>query len=420
MKRNLKQAILMFVLFFLEIDLFFRYEADLVKIIPFLGESGESNYNELTITLIGSAAFSLFQLFNLFLSNIILKTFDKQKFKVLSWVFRCTSKLINQSINHMLSFILSTDCQWGLTQHTNKAKVANTAEGLIACAYAKESGLSLSQPDIDKIKECADGILTVLEEDGYKLYSKDTYTAHGTGMILFALYKIYEVGLYEISDQNEEKIRKCLIHLLNTANQYGWQFENKQCDDTRYNRNVSTLWALKALNACGYSGRKKFCQIFMNLTNNSNGILGFSSNGEKRSSVTALLFTLVNEIQNDRTKNLILQNLDRKEVLVFLINSLHEEAEVEYIEIMTPNHHTLPWTHLSSCMSFEAISSMFDEMNMYQTIVFSRNLGKILKRVDKIHSYYNVHSMDFDHSDPYIYPTAYLLMALCKIQKENR
>ncbi len=420
MKRNLKQAILLFIMFFLEIALFFRYEADLIKIIPFLGQSGESNYNELTITLIGSVAFSLLQLINFIIANIVLKIFDNEMFKFFSWCLRCSSKLINQNINHMLTFILSTECHWGPTQHAEKAKPANTAEGLLACAYAKESGLVITQDTLDIIKKCVDGILNVLEEDGYKLYSTHTYTTHATGMVLFALYKIYEVGLYEISDQNEEKIRKCLMHLLNTANQNGWQFENIQCDDIHRNRNISTLWVLRALNAWGYSGRQKFCDILENLTDNSNGIIGFSNGRERRSSVTALLFTLVNEIQNERTKNQILQNLDRKEILDFLIKSFREETEVEYIEITTPSHQTLPWTHLSLCMSFEALALMIDEMSVCQTLAFSSNLAKILKKVDKNHHYYIVHSMNFDHTDPYVYPTVYLLMALCKIQLANR
>ena len=420
MRKNLTQAVLLFVLFFLEIQLLFRFKTNLIGLISFLGNSGENNYDEIVINLIGSIAFSILQIINLFLTNTILNILDRKKLKFVSRIFHCSLSQISESINRMMTFILSTDCHWGSTQHTNKIKAANTAEGLIACAYAQESGHSINQSGKDIIKKCADNVLAVLEEEGYKIYPKDAYTVHGTGMILFALYKISEAGLYEISNQNEEKIRKSLKHLLDTANQYGWQFENKQFGDTQRARNISTLWALRALNAWGYSGHKKYYEILESITNNNRGLLGFSCNGEARSSVTALLYTLVNEIQNERTKDLILRSIEKKQILCFLIKSLHEEAEFENIEIITPNHQSLPWTHLSSCMSYEALSTMIDDMNIFQTIVFSYNLGKMLKRVDVNHNYYNVHSMSFNHTNPFIYPTTYLLMALCKIQKEGK
>lgn len=415
MRKRVKQAGVLFGLFFFEIFLFFRLKTNVIDVIAFLGQSGENNYDEIIINLIGSAVFSVLQIVNLLLSDILFIIFNGAKFKFFSCIFHCNSNSIQECINCLMAFVSSTDCSWGPVQHAKETKAANTAEGFLACAYAEESGCSINQFEKEIVKTRTDEILKEINENGYKSNSQGVYTVHCTGMIIFALNKISEIGIYEISDQDEEKIRKCLKHLLETANQYGWQYENKKTDDIQQNRTLSTLWALRALNAWGYSGNKTFCTVLDNITKHNNGLLGFSINGEARSSVTALLYTLVEEIKNEKTKQRVLCVLDKKKASRFLIKSLREETEFESFEVTAPLHQVLSWTHLSACLAYEALASMLDVMSTFQSALFCFNIGKILKKIDINHNYYIVRSMTYKPSDPFFYPTAYLLMALCKI-----
>lgn len=415
MRFNGREKIGLFILFCIELFIIYTYRDKLITWFSFLGNTVQTNYDNIFVGLIGSILFSILQVINLyFLSKIIISS-REGILNLFENVFKCTREDLEECRNKMMDFIFSTQIKWGVTRNSIVFKNANAAEGLIACANAIENGYRLSDTQKHQIENLLDELLANTHENGYKSFNEAVYTVHCTSMVLYAIKRFVDLGMYEMDRNNEEKIRECLYKLLENANDHGWGFENKLYVEMEYVRVFSTLWALRALNLWDLYDNRKYKKILNNLITNRGGMLGFSIGSTAKTSTTAMLCILANEMKNKKIKAMLMNAISKEKILPFLLQGLKNEVEGEefYVDIAIAKK--LPWTHLSTCISIDALTIYMDEMSFCQLCRYFYNVGALLKKIDKAQGFYVVEKMDFNYKDPFFYPTAYLITTICNI-----
>ena len=410
-----KRNIIAFCLMCVEFYWIYTHKQDIISLISFLKESSVDFYDDLFISLIGAVLFSVLQFINYFLIDLTVSCAQKTIIITAQHIFKYDNKSLQNCISQMLMFMFLTNCRWGVTQKTTVLKNANTAEGLIACANAVEMGMTLSNQETNEIRSVIDYQMSLLREDGYVSFNENEYTVHCTGMVLYAIKKYVDLDIYEISEKDEEKIRICLRKLLNNANELGWGFINKKYDEKDYNRTLSTMWALRALNTWGFSDSKRFKEVIFNLSSHANGRLGFSVDSTEKYSATAMFHIVISELKNEKLKNELMKLFDTKNVLSYLLKGLRHEVEVEEFITSAETAKKLPWTHFSECLALEAAALYLKEMNIAQIVDMSVYIKKIMHKIEPNHHYYSVQSMNFKHTDPFFYPTTYLVSSLCRL-----
>lgn len=414
-KKRLCEFFLLCILFYFEMVLVNKYRQTILNFFKFLNYESQNIYDDVLVGIVGSVIFSVMNFINIFLIEGIVIYSRKTFIFIIQSVFSCGKNNIEKANNSMMNFLFSTNVKWGVYQKTDVIKMANTSEGIIACISAVCNGYALTSEQRDELLNVLKRMMRELSEEGYKSYNENIYTVHCTSMGLFAIKKAVDTGLIEISDEEEEKIKKCLKKLLNNANDLGWGFKNEYYTEKEYNRALSSLWAFRALNAWGFSGHKKYIEILGNFVGHTEGLIGFSCENTAKSSATALLWILANEIENKKTKNMLLSKISYKKVLSFLLKNFKNEIEVEEFIISLSGTKKLPWTHLSECLTLEAMAFSLNEISVLQIVRFFYYLRNAIKKINSTHHYYTVASMNFSHNNPFFYPTTYLIMALCNI-----
>ncbi len=410
-----KKSLSAFALFSIEMFLVYKYRQPILQFFAFLSNESENFFDDIFIGIIASILFSALQFFNLILIEKILMYSKKSIIMVLQTSFNCTSQRLKNANDCMMRFVFSTTTKWGVYKSTTSPKIANTSEGVLACANAVSNGHQLTNDQKNELINILNKMIAELCDDGYKSYNQNIYTVHCTAMGLFAIKKCIDLELFDLSDDNEEKIRICLKKLLNNANDIGWGFENTYYQDKNYNRALSTIWALRALNIWGFSGNKKYEKTLMNFVGHSDGIIGFSDNSTAKSSTTALLYILSNEIENKKTKKVLSSYLKQNNIIRFLIKNLKKEIEVEEFVISIQNTEKLSWTHLSECLTLEALAYSLNNLNFFQIGLMFYYLKRALNKINGTLCYYTVESMNFNHNNPFFFPTTYLITSICNI-----
>ena len=411
-------VILEIIIVFLELLFLLHNEGNLIKIFDFLGTASVNKYEEIFINLLASIIFSGLQFFNLFIVKNILIGAKIVFINVIQKIFKFRQNDIEEYQNKMVQFLFSCQAKWGSSLHSNTLRNANTAEVLIACASIIESGRSLTDPQLNDIKSILDRVLFDLSEDGYKSISQDVYTVHCTAMMLYAIKKYIDLNVYEIDEQKEDLIRKCLRKLLTNANQEGWGFINKKYSDISYNRSFSTIWALRALNIWGLSENKTVRDLSVRICN-TNGIIGYCRNDTEHYSVTALLYLYVLELKEGLTKRKVLERINHKKIYKYLIAGLKKETESEEFFLSIEDNKKLSWTHFSWCLITQVLSYNYSNFNVIVISKIILSIKNQIKNIDSNFHCYKTKSIRFAIDDPLSYPTAYLIMALSGFLRSN-
>lgn len=415
MNIRVKKGIITFLLMCLEFYMIYVHKDDLIGIITYLAQTSENFFDDIFVSLVGTVFFSLIQLINVLIVDALLLFSKKTVVVAMQYIFRYNDSSILDAVSQVIKFALSTKCKWGVTKNTAVLKNANTAEGLIAFADAIQTGIELTNHQTEEIKKVLNYQIGILKEDGYESFNENVCTVHCTGMMLYAIKRFVDIGLIELTDDEEDKIRFCLKKLLNNANAQGWGFINQRYTDTTYNRSLSTLWALRALNAWGFSEKRSFCEILNNLVTPGKGRIGFSVNTVDKYSATAMLCLVVHELKNEKLRSELLKLFDRKALLKYLIKGLNTETEVEEFITDSINERKLPWTHFTECYVMQALTLFFKDMSYAQILKLSVGVRQMTKKIDSNQHFYLVSSMNFRPDDPFFYPSTYLISALCKV-----
>lgn len=410
-----KRNILYMCLFCVEFYFLIINRSYFLGLLPYLSQTTSNNYDNITISLIATLIFAVMQGFNYLLVDLFLQITQYSMINILQIVFKYSNDELENRILQMRTFMFSTKCKWGVRQKTSICKYANTAEGLIACANDIEAGIDFNREEKEEIKVILNKLVKEIKLEGYKSINEDVYTVHCTGMVLYALKYYIDAGWYDISEDEESEIRKCLRNLLNNANKCGWGFVNKKYTDIDYNRTLSTLWALKALNVWDYSSTKTFRDVISNVVNCKDVRPGFSVDTTEKYATTAMLHILLAELRDEKLKGDLLQKQNSKKLIKFLLKGLKTEIEVEEYLIEKETEKKLSWIHFTECLTLEALSMFLNEMSLWQMFLISRCIKKIVSKIDKNHHYYIVQGMSFDHKNPFFFPTCYLSVVLCKM-----
>ena len=174
---------------------------------------------------------------------------------------------------------------------------------------------------------------------------------------------------------------------------------------------LSTIWALRALNTWGYSDRQAYKNIFSNIINLRQYKFGFSPNTTEKKSITALFYTLIYEIKNESLKHEIEEKIDFSAGMKYLLRGNCPDIEVEEFIVDKSNHKKLSWSHFCECFVIETVSLYHEKLNLFQCIKFAYIIKNCFNRLNKEHGYYSVDMMNFNHNDPFFYPTTYLMIA---------
>lgn len=153
--------------------------------------------------------------------------------------------------------------------------------------------------------------------------------------------------------------------MIQNANKWGWGFENIKYENVTYNRNFSTIWALRVLNAWGFHHTAEFSSILELLVERAveNYGLGFSIETAPKRSITAMLYILVSELENEELKAKVEERLNGANVFQLLLQTKCPETEVEEYLISLENYNKLSWTHLCECLVIHAIALNYSQLN---------------------------------------------------------
>lgn len=393
----------------------FSNKVFLIEKIPFLNEETNSNLDNIIIGTIGTFVYTIIEIPSQILVHILfsLKLYPN----VIILASGYNKNKLKDNIIKMSKFIFSTKCKWGVTQKSINKKNANTAEGLIACASMVSAGIKLPPERENEIIDIIDDVVSNFDKSGYKSYNVSSFTVHCTSMILFALKRFVDLGMYTITAEQEQEIHNCLNNLINNANSHGWGFENKHYDDLDYNRTLSTIWALRALNSWGYSDRQVFRSILYKLIDVGTYKFGFSTNTSEKKSITALFYILIYEIKHTELKDAVQDKIDFTAGIKYLLSKKCPDIEVEEFFTDKSAHNKLPWTHFCECLVIEAVSLYHKKLTILQKIKFAYVIKKCFNKLNNEHGYYYVQTMNFDHNDPFFYPTTYLMVATTTFMK---
>lgn len=415
MKQTVKKNIAIFLLLLVEIYLLYTNRDELINRIPFLSLASQNNYDDVYVSIIGSVAFLVLQAGNCGLYYFISANVPHMVMIAAQYIFRYDPKTLKKKITQMIEFVFSARCKWGVTKETGVLKIANTAEGLIACADVLDAGISLSEKEQNEIKKALHYLINQLKTDGFESFNENVCTVHCTGMALYSIKRYINLEYLELRREDEIKIRDCLFRMLDNANEHGWGFINQKYDDTAYNRTLSTIWVLRALNVWGMSDNREFKQILRNLVEHTEGRLGFSIGSAPKYAATAMLHILIGELNNGKLKAELNSKFCGRKVAAYLLEGLQYEVEVEEFLTSVETARKLPWTHLTECLILRAITLFWDELNVFQSLKISRYIKNAVLKIDPREHYYVVEAMNFRYSEPFLYPTTYLISALCSI-----
>ncbi|MCI9274361.1 MAG: hypothetical protein HFE39_10490 [Clostridiales bacterium] len=388
--------------------------------IPYLGKSPETNYDNYLLGFASALVMMAFECFNR-VAYYLWKQFTDGPliWIILKWYHVDQSSLLIK-IDAMNYFIFSTKCKWSVTKNSEVIKVANTAEGMIACACAKNAGIFFSEHDRNELKSVIDRLIQEFSVEGYKSYNVNQYTAHCTGMTLYALGFYQKMELVTLDDDTYEQVRQSLKHLLGTSSQFGWGFQNQKYDDFDYIRIFSTFWALRALNEWGFSGNRRFQEIIINLLNKKQGKFGFSLSTEPKIAPTAMFLILLSEIKEPGLKKKIDQIITpsvKKRLISFLVNGLDEVIEVEEFLQDKEYFKKLPWTHLTLPINLTALAVCYPDLSIGQKYKMLRGYRRLIADIDDRRGFYLCRQMNFNLDDPFFYPTSYAMMACCQLKQ---
>lgn len=407
------QRILLGVLAIIELILFILFRENIIDLFPFLQESSEGHYDDLLVNIAATLIYIFFQGINWCIIKLVFK-FKKLFFTLISYFFEIRKKLILKDIVNMLGFTFSIRVKWGPNVNSEEPKIANIAEALISSIDAIDAGIELSPVYKSSLTQIAIKLLNMMTEDGYKSYNENVYTVHCTSMALYALKRCDDLGLISISQRKKQLINKCLKKLLCNSSDLGWGFENKTYSDQKYIRVFSTIWALKALNIWGYSNHKTFVKIFNNLTNNSDGLVGFSPSTKERPTTTAMLYLFVEELQNNTLKKQYLESIQKRNIIRFLCFNI-SEIEVERYNIDVGYNNTRSWTHMSECFVIKTLIKNLSDLNIVQITKMAWRIKKMRDKIDKNRYYYVANMMNVTSADPPFYPTSYAISTFCSL-----
>ena len=404
------QKIIWGILALVDIVLLIILKPYIVNHLPMLAQESIDAYDDIIVGIISTVFWGALQ----FMNNFAIKFLANSKFiyNLLSKIFGLSKDNIRKYIQMMLKFAFSVKTKWGPNLHSSNKKIANIAEGLLACVDALKVGIDLPDNYILEAKSIANDLLNELTIDGYKSYNENVYTVHCTSMALYALKRCSEVNLISVNQKKRRLIEQCLKQMLQNANECGWGFENKKYDEIQYDRAFSTIWALRALNMWGFSKEASFSRILKNLIGYTNGVIGFGTQSVSKTTPTAMLICLLDEIGDNDIKDKILEVIDTKAVITYLCKHI-KETEVEQYNINLDTNKYLPWNHLSECYVLMTLLHHRDQMNKIQLFKVMWNMKKICKKIDPKQYYYIVESLGFNHSDPFFYPTTYLISLFC-------
>ncbi len=402
------------IVFGMEIWTLCYFQDPIVNAISFLGQSVNNNFDDIMVGIIGALILSGLQMLNDFLVNVLLGFSNESFRKLLQIVFKCTSRHLEEVRNKMITFLFSCEPKWGVHQRSDVYKNANSAEGILACVYAVKSGNRLTQSQESQLRETLTRMVNELDEKGLKSFNEEKYSVPCTAMGAYAIKKAVDSNLFELSYSQEDRIRKCMRLLLENANQCGWGFENKHYDDLFYNRSLSTLWALRALHVWDFGATPRYQEIVENFVGQTEGLIGFAPDTVEKSSCAALLYTLINEVEGDSGKR-IFHRVNMDKLRNHLLRNINIEIESEEYIVDKQIVRKLPWTHFSECLIYEALSYAINDLKPKEYMWFYFHLGKALKKIDATKYYYSVASMNFNHNNPFFYPTAYMIIAVSSI-----
>ena len=416
--KKIKKDVFIFLLVCIELFIIYIFRHEIIGMFSFFNQPATNYFDNTFIGILASILLSILQFLNIVVINLLILGSRKITISFFQHIFKYNKTNLKQYINQMLKYVFSTKCKWGVTRNTDILKNANTAEGLIACGNALNAGLTLTPQQHQGILSTINRLIDDICEDGYKSYNENAYTVHCTGMVLFAIKMFIDLDIYQISEEDYEKIRACLKKMLKNANEYGWGFRNQLYQDQNYNRTVPTIWALRALNIWGFSEHMIFKKVLNNLIGESEeGKLGFSIGSAEKYSATGMLYLLVNEIKTEKVRKSVMSNLNSKKTLRFLLNGLKTEIEVEEFLTSINESKKLSWTHFSECIILESLALYINEMSLFQILKLSIRLNCVLKKIEPNQHFYIVKSMNFKYDDPFFYPTTYLISSLCSILK---
>ena len=251
---RIKKSVGVFALFTIEIFLAYCYRNQLLEFVTFLNDESRNFFDDIFIGIIGSLLFSVLQFINLFFIEKFVFYSKRTFILFFQKIFQCNISDIKSTINDMMKFVFKANKKWRVYQKSDSTKIANTSEGILACVYAVSSGYELTPEERKELCTIIDKMLDELDENGFKSYNENTFTVHCTAMGAFAIKKAVDLDLYEIKEENEEKIRSCMKKMLRNANEEGWGFKNEYTLEKGYNRALSTIWAFRALNVWGVQG----------------------------------------------------------------------------------------------------------------------------------------------------------------------
>lgn len=400
-------VILLIIIFEIFLYLMFRNE---IKI--FLKSSFPEDLSGVEENLISSLIIGMFAIIN----GSILLYFTKLGYKL--FLFPSTSR-IRSALNKNRKWLLATDIHWASTKYGKQRKIANCVEGLFAIIYSFDT-ITKSEKIIanDVIKF----IVNNINKDGLKSLSINKSAVHCTAMGLFILLKMKKQKLFKFDRELITQINLLVNSLINSKTDKGWGFINKPVENDNEIRFFSTFWALRALNATTYCDTEDFSNLLQHniIRFVPNQLFGFGYKDAPKVCNVSLFLILVFELNNEKTKQEILRNIDIKNLIAFLLSQLkkHRFIEVEEYSYNINKIEKLSWVHISVGLGIHALSLA----KKYLTNIQIMKLNSIVKFLIKNHlhadGYFWDNSLNFNKNDPLIYPTAYFLSGLYYYLKE--
>lgn len=403
----------------IEVIMLVYYKDNIIEIFPFFSEVSANRYEDVIMGLVSSLVILMLEFINWLIVEQCVFNCKNTTWNIMRWGLRLRKKQLKSKIKKIKNTIFSVSYKWGLTQNQTTTTIANTAEGLICCADCIDSLLNdsiISAADEAQIKRLLDDLVNKLDKSGYKSCTQGIYTVHCTSMALYVIKRFIDLEKYSINENVEDTIKQCLKNLLDNSSIWGWGFANKLYPDEKCIRVFSTFWALRALNIWGYSGNKQFRNILYSLVqHNSEGLVGFSYNCDAQRAPTAMLCILATEIQNKITKEKLLSIMDpnMQNIISFLLAySTDIEVEEYYVDSSTTTK--LSWTHMTECLVLKTMMLYKERLNWLQIIRVAILLKRACNKIEET-GYYHVKSMNWNNSDPFVYPSTYFISLICSV-----
>lgn len=207
---GLLDALIIVVEMWLLLNFWMDHRKVLETMIPFLAQEVVSQYDNLLNAFVSCAVIAVAQIPNLVILNLIVNNRSRIFFIRAAYTLNlCDRKSLCEKIDRMLAFQWETKVKWGVTQNSEVQKMANTAEGILACASASMIGKVFSDARKNELTKLLESVEEDLSVDGYKSYDVDTHTVHCTSMMLFAIQKQMKLGYYKLKPESEATIYNC-------------------------------------------------------------------------------------------------------------------------------------------------------------------------------------------------------------------